>query len=284
MNQNNFSTKFFLDSADPNETRQLLTILKNLSGQTTNPSLVVKNPKIKDFYEKNKIDNQKLFELYKEAIVEILEINPNLDVSVEVYADQKTSFQEILSQAKEIQAWNLGKNIRVKFPSTPNGIEAAIEYLKHNGKINMTLIFNQFQAAAIQKASENLQTKDNIVISPFIGRLDDIQENGIDLIKNIQKMYKKSNSKIQILAASVRSERHLIECLNLKVDIITAGLESLKTISNLDLNQKFQTPELKEIPYQKIDFNKTWQQIYKNDKLTEAGLIKFADDWNAVLG
>ena len=170
MNQNNFSTKFFLDSADPNETRQLLTILKNLSGQTTNPSLVVKNPKIKDFYEKNKIDNQKLFELYKEAIVEILEINPNLDVSVEVYADQKTSFQEILSQAKEIQAWNLGKNIRVKFPSTPNGIEAAIEYLKHNGKINMTLIFNQFQAAAIQKASENLQTKDNIVISPFIGR------------------------------------------------------------------------------------------------------------------
>ena len=284
MNQNNFSTKFFLDSADPNETRQLLTILKNLSGQTTNPSLVVKNPKIKDFYEKNKIDNQKLFELYKEAIVEILEINPNLDVSVEVYADQKTSFQEILSQAKEIQAWNLGKNIRVKFQSTPNGIEAAIEYLKHNGKINMTLIFNQFQAAAIQKASENLQTKDNIVISPFIGRLDDIQENGIDLIKNIQKMYKKSNSKIQILAASVRSERHLIECLNLKVDIITAGLESLKTISNLDLNQKFQTPELKEIPYQKIDFNKTWQQIYKNDKLTEAGLIKFADDWNAVLG
>jgi transaldolase len=284
MNQNNFSTKFFLDSADPNETRQLLTILKNLSGQTTNPSLVVKNPKIKDFYEKNKIDNQKLFELYKEAIVEILEINPNLDVSVEVYADQKTSFQKILNQAKEIQAWNLGKNIRVKFPSTPNGIEAAIEYLKHKGKINMTLIFNQFQAAAIQKATENLQTKDNIVISPFIGRLDDIQENGMDLIKNIQKMYKESNSKIQILAASIRSERHLIQCLNLKVDIITAGLESLKTISNLDLNQKFQTPELKEIPYQKIDFNKTWQQIYKNDKLTEAGLIKFADDWNAVLG
>jgi transaldolase len=275
-------TKLFLDSANPEETLRAKILGLSLSGQTTNPSLVIKNPKIQKIIKQGKVSSQELMQFYKQAIIEILEIYPTLDVSVEVYADLNTTFEEMLQQAKAIDLWNL-PNLRVKFPSIKNGLLASLEYLKMGGKVNMTLIFNQFQVAAIEKMTKQFQTEDNIIISPFVGRLDDIQKNGMDLIFNIQKMLKKENSKIQILAASIRHKRHLQECLKNNVEIITAPLSALQEIVNLDLENIQKDKTLQPIKYEEIDFSKDWQDLYQEDDLTTKGLIKFAQDWNSVL-
>lgn len=280
MPQIQIQSKLFLDSANPAETKQAKATLPRFDGQTTNPTLVIKNPEINSFLKTQKVSIDKLFEMYKKTITEIYQVDSDLDVSVEVYADLDSKVDNLLDQAKFIQSWNLSPNLRVKFPSTINGIQAGVEFLKTGGKINMTLIFNQEQAMAIDLATKNLQTDENVVISPFVGRLDDIGQNGMDLIRNIKQAYQEQNSKVQILAASIRNNNHILECLKANVDIITAPLQVLQ---NINQNKTETNSNLAKIPYQQIDTTKNWQNVYKNHDLTNAGLTKFAQDWNEVI-
>jgi len=283
MDLKQFSTKIFLDSGDPKETKEIIRSLGFLDGQTTNPSLIAKNPQLAEILKQAKLDKKQLMDFYKKTIREIASLDPNLDISIEVYADKNSTSEDLQKQAFEMQTWV--ENARIKFPTTVAGIQAAVELLKKGGKANMTLIFEQAQVAAIHKATESLQTENNLVVSPFIGRLDDINKNGMDLIKNILEMNQKTNSKIKVLAASIRDLKHIKKCFDLRVDIITGPNKILKELPNIPLKslKSFPKDNLEPIPFENLDFTKNWKDLYKNHELTEKGLQKFADDWNGLL-
>ena len=151
----------------------------------------------------------------------------------------------------------------------------------------MTLVFNQEQAAAIHAAAKGA-VRGQIFVSPFVGRLDDIDLNGMDLISNILQMYKFNDSKVQVLTASTRSVDHIVEAIALGSDIITAPLSVLKEWVNAGLkmpdeNFVYRPKNLQPIPYREISLDTPWQEYNVIHELTDKGLEKFAADWNALL-
>ena len=278
-------TKFFLDSCDPAQTAKAIKVLGSLNGQTTNPSLLLKNPKLQGELQSGKISQKRLLELYKEAIIDISKQIPNGSISIEVYADHNSSVTDLLFQAQYFYGWI--NNAHIKFPTTPVGLEAGRQFVNSGGKVNMTLVFNQEQALAVHLATLNAKNKGDVFVSPFVGRLDDIGLNGMDLVRNVLKMYKELDSKVEVLGASVRTLRHFDECLKCNCDIITAPLSTLEQyqkdkIYNLEHDQAF-VQSLKPIDYLELDYNTDYHNINIQHELTDVGLIKFANDWNSVL-
>ena len=276
----------FLDSGDPNHTKEIISIFDNLEGQTTNPSLIVKNPAAKEKIARGeKFTKTEIADFYQNVIQEIAELIPQKSVSVEVYVDAQTSVEDIVTQAEDMYAWIPYTHIKV--PITKNGLAAA-EILTQKGiRLNMTLCFSQEQAAAVYTATRGAKPGD-VFVSPFIGRLDDKGENGMDLIANIVKMYAQGDKHVQVLSASLRTQDHLLDLFRVKSDLATVPFGVLKewiengqTIPTDEYTKK--NKNLTSINYQDLDLNKNWQNFNIQHDLTDTGLTQFVEDWNKLV-
>src|SRR5208337_2698352 len=125
-------------------------------------------------------------------------------------ADSATKAEAMLEQGREMFGWI--PNGHIKFPTSAEGLKAASLALKEGLRVNMTLCFSQAQAAAVYAATRGAR-KGDVFVSPFIGRLDDRGENGMDLIAHIIRMYGKGDGHVEVLTASVRKIDHLLYAL-----------------------------------------------------------------------
>ena len=226
MRPENLKTRIFLDGGNPEETREIIASLGFLDGQTTNPTLISKNPEARRRLEQgNRFSAEEIFGFYRKVVREISALIPQGSVSVEVYADPSTTAGEMLKQGREMFSWI--SNAHIKFPTSNEGLKAAEQAVGLGLRVNLTLCFSQEQAAAVCAATRGAK-KGAVFVSTFIGRLDDRGENGMDLITNIIRMYHQGDGHVEVLTASVRHLDHLLYALKLGSDIITAPFEILK--------------------------------------------------------
>lgn len=203
--------KFFIDTANLNEIKEA-NDLGILDGVTTNPSLMAKE---------GITGEQNITQHY----IDICNIVDG-PVSAEVIA---TEFEGMIKEGETLA--QLHKNIVVKIPMTGEGIKA-IKYLTSKGiKTNCTLIFSAGQALLAAKAGASY-------ISPFLGRLDDISSNGLDLIAQIKTIYNNYTFDTEILAASVRHPMHIIHCAEIGADVATVPLKAIKALLNHPLTDR----------------------------------------------
>lgn len=196
--------KFFIDTANISDIKEA-NDLGILDGVTTNPSLMAKE----GITGKDNILKHYL------TICEIVD-GP---VSAEVIS---TDFDGIIKEGEELAA--LHKNIVVKVPMITEGIKA-IKYFSNKGiQTNCTLIFSAGQALLAAKAGATY-------ISPFLGRLDDVSTNGLDLISQIRLIYDNYAFNTQILAASVRHPMHIINCAEIGADVMTGPISAIKALA-----------------------------------------------------
>lgn len=273
-------TKIFLDSGDPKETKDIFSLLGFLDGQTTNPSLIAKNPQAQNRLVGNKkFNHEEVYDFYQSVIKEIYQIIPNGSISIEVYADKKTTVEEMLKQAILMNTWI--PTAHIKLPITRSGLEVARILVDKNISVNMTLCFSQQQAAAVYSATKGAK-KGQVFVSPFIGRLDDIGVNGLDLIENCLKMYKKGDGHVEVLVASIRNLDHLLASFALKADIVTVPHSILNEWKENKTAQVVKN-NLTLIKYEEIDINKPWTQLNIKHELTDIGIEKFCSDWNKLI-
>lgn len=273
-------TKIFIDTGDPEETKKAIDILGFLDGQTTNPTLVAKLRSGKD-----KLSQENALSFYKNHVQEVSRLIPQGSVSIEVYADKNTTSGEMIAQAKNMYKWI--PNAHIKLPLIHEGLIAAQRLLAEGMRLNITLCFSQEQAATVFKILTDAQ-EGQVFISPFIGRLDDKGTNGMDLIKNILAMKEETGSNIEVLTASVRSMDHLFAAIKIGSNIVTSPYKILdewsqKGLMLPELDFKYNSISLSSIEYETFDFEKDWEEFNIQHKLTDIGLEKFADDWNAML-
>ncbi len=273
-------TKIFLDSGDPEETRKAFLLLGFLDGQTTNPSLIAKNPQAQEQLSKGKkFSHDEVYNFYQNVIKEIYQIIPKGSISIEVYADRETTVEAMLKQALTLNSWI--PNAHIKLPITTTGLNVAEILVKKGVNVNMTLCFSQQQAAAVYSATKGAK-KGQVFVSPFIGRLDDRGINGLDLIKNCLKMYENGDGHVEVLVASIRSLNHLLVSFALKADIITVPFAILKDWKeNKDF--KGQVNNLLPVEYEELDLSKPWTQFDIFHQLTDIGIDKFCADWNQLI-
>ncbi len=211
--------KIFIDTANVNEIREANS-WGVISGVTTNPSLIAKEGR--DF---------------KEVVKEITSIVDG-PISAEVIS---LDHEGMVKEARELS--KIHKNIVVKIPMTIEGLKAVNILSKEGIKTNVTLIFSSAQALLAAKAGASY-------VSPFVGRIDDVGSEGMELIRGITQIFNNYDIKTEIIAASIRSPMHVIDAAMAGADIAT-------------------------IPY------KVLVQMTKHP-LTDIGIGKFLDDWKKV--
>ncbi|MBD3616786.1 MAG: fructose-6-phosphate aldolase [Gracilimonas sp.] len=192
--------KFFIDTADLDEIKEA-NDLGVLDGVTTNPSLCAKIG-VKDF------------EGHIAKICNIVEG----DVSAEVVS---TEYDEIIEEGRKIAA--IADNVVVKVPLIKDGIKAIKTFSEEGIKTNCTLCFSPTQALIAAKAGATY-------ISPFLGRLDDISTDGMQLIRDIVQIYDNYGYETEVLAASIRHPMHLLECAKEGADVATMPLSVIKSL------------------------------------------------------
>src|SRR3989339_768256 len=285
MRPQNIKTRIFLDSGDPQETKQVLSALGFLDGQTTNPSLIAKNPELKNKLSNGeRLSSEDINNFYKGVVQEISRMIPQGSVSVEVYADAETPVEEMLVQAREMNTWI--PNAHIKLPITASGLEAAHILTSEGMRVNMTLCFSQQQAAAVYVATRGVK-KGDVFLSPFIGRLDDQGENGMSFIENVHAMFAKSDGHVELLAASVRTYEHFEYCLKLGVDLVTAPAKILLQWAEHAMEvpsdgYMYDKGIMKDLLYEDVVLDKKWGEYDIHHDLTDAGLAKFVADWNSL--
>ena len=210
--------KIFLDSANLEEVRRLVDI-GICDGVTTNPTLVAKQG-----------------EDFKSVVTQIARIVRG-PVSAEVVA---TEFAGMMAEAKVLAA--LDPNVVIKLPLTPEGLKACGALSAANIKTNVTLCFQASQALLAAKVGATY-------ISPFVGRLDDVSADGMQVVRDIRSIYDRYGFKTQILAASIRHPAHVVEAALAGADVVTAPFATI-------------------------------MQLFKHP-LTEKGLDAFLSDWKA---
>ncbi len=281
------NTAVYIDGGDPQETKQADELLKahgfsGLDGQTTNPSLIAKNLAKKQG-EGNKITTEQAFAEYKRIVTEMRSSIPG-PVSIQVIGNPETlTAEEMLSQARDRLQWIPGAVI--KFPCTSEGLKA-VETFCQEGPVNITLVFSQEQAAAVYAATK--YHNHECYVSPFVGRLDDRNENGMDIVANIVEMYKMGDGHVNVLAASTRSLKHLHYALWLKSNVMTIPYKLFSewekdNFSTPGQDFLYDVPGLTEIPYREITLDKNWNEYDIHHDLTDAGLKKFWEDWSGVV-
>ena len=199
--------KFFLDTADVDEIRQWATT-GLLDGVTTNPSLILKSGRD-----------------IKEVLAEICEIVDG-DVSGEVAA---TDYDTMLSEGRKLA--KIAKNICIKLPITMDGVRACKTLVDEGFKTNMTLCFSANQALLVAKAGATY-------VSPFIGRLDDMGIDGMDLIEDIREIYDNYDFDTEILAASIRTVNHVQMCALAGADVGTMPPSTIEALVKHPLTDK----------------------------------------------
>jgi transaldolase len=213
--------KFFIDSANIGEIKQAQA-WGILDGVTTNPSLVAREKKP-----------------FIEMVTEICR-TVNGPVSLEVVS---LTTKEMVAEGRKLA--EIGKNVIVKLPMTMDALAATKELGKDGIRVNMTLCFSPLQALLAAKAGA-------AYISPFVGRLDDVSQPGMDLISQIVTIYENYNYSTEVLVASVRSPMHVVESALMGAHVAT------------------------------IPFN-VMEQFSKHP-LTDKGIEKFLEDWKKVPG
>jgi len=208
--------KFFLDTANIGEIKEILPI-GIVAGVTTNPSLIAK--------EKQDI---------KEVIKEIASLTPG-PVSAEVIG---TEFEQMLPEARELA--KLGDNVVIKVPVTLDGLKTASALAAEGIRTNVTLIFSANQALLAARAGAAF-------VSPFVGRLDDISQDGIALIKDIADIFAIHGIETEIIAASIRHPQHVTQAALAGAHIATVPAKVVKSL------------------------------LYH--PLTDAGIKRFLEDW-----
>ena len=192
--------KFFIDTADLAQIKEA-NDLGILDGVTTNPSLMAKVG----------IKGEEAVTNHYRTIAEMV----NGDVSAEVVS---TDFDNIIAEGKKLHA--IHPNIVVKVPMIKEGVKA-LKWFSDNGiKTNCTLVFSAGQAILAAKAGANY-------VSPFMGRVDDANWDGVELIAQIANMYTVQGWETQILAASIRSSLHIVKCAEVGADVVTSPLEPI---------------------------------------------------------
>lgn len=287
MRPENLKTKIFLDSGDVEDTKRAIDILGFLDGQTTNPSLIAKTPEAQEKLAKGiKFSHEEINDYYRGVVTEISRLIPKGSISVEVYSDSDSLAVEMLEQGKEMQAW-IPENAYIKYPTTTEGLKAAANSVEAGIPVNMTLCFSQEQAAAVYAATRKAG-KGKVYASPFIGRLDDRGENGMELIENILKMYLPGDGHVEVLTASVRNLNHHLDAISLGSDIVTAPLKVLKewaeegmVIPNGEFH--YHSNGLTPISYKEIDLNDDWTSLDIQHDLTDVGMEKFTADWKSLI-
>jgi len=286
MRPDTLKTRIFLDGADPGETRKVIAALGFLDGQTTNPSLLAKNPEASGHkVGGNKFSSTALYDFYKKLCQELSALLPDGSISIEVYADETTSADAMLDQARAFDTWI--PNAHIKLPTTAAGLEAASLLTGEGRRVNMTLVFSQGQAAAVYAATKGAR-RGSVFLSPFVGRPDDRGENGMDLIRNILKMYAASDGHVELLSASVRTMDHLLCTLAYGCDIVTAPGKVLLAWADAGCptpgpGYVYAPAGLKPLPYEPLPLDGLWQDYNIDHPLTDAGLARFAADWNSLI-
>ena len=216
--------KFFVDTAEIKDIKELAAT-GLLDGVTTNPTLIAKS-------------GRKILEV----IAEICEIVPG-PVSAEVAG---TEYEQILREAQVLR--RIASNVTIKVPLTPDGLRAC-KYLSSDGAmVNVTLCFTAAQALLAAKAGATF-------ISPFVGRLDDIGHDGMELIADIVEIYNNYEAlKTQVLVASVRSPMHVITAAKIGAHVATLPPAVLRSLYTHPLTEKGLTTFL-------ADWAKTGQTI-----------------------
>ena len=193
--------KFFIDTANLDEIREAQE-LGVLDGVTTNPSLMAKEG----------ITGRDNILKHYVAICDIVDG----DVSAEVIS---TDYDEIVKEGEQLA--ELHGQIVVKVPMIEDGVKALKHFSDNGIRTNCTLVFSAGQALLAAKAGATY-------VSPFIGRLDDISTDGLNLIAEIRHIYDNYGYETQILAASIRHTMHIINCAKIGADVMTGSLSSIK--------------------------------------------------------
>ncbi len=217
--------KFFLDTANLDEIRQGAA-LGILDGVTTNPSLAAKEKRP-----------------FRELILEICDIVKNGIVNAEVLS---TDHAGMLREAREVVSWH--PNVVAKIPMIPEGVRALSTLSREGVRVNVTLVFSPSQALIAAKAGA-------YIVSPFLGRLDDVSIDGLALLREIMQIYRAYDYKTMVLAASLRHPLHVVEAAKMGAHIGT-------------------------MPF------KVFEMLFKHP-LTDRGLETFLKDWEkarATLG
>lgn len=276
-------TKIFLDGSDLGEIDALLERMGSYDGQTTNPSNFVQALKNNDGTQVTFSKDELLLQ-YKNRVVEISNKLPNGSISIEVYADANTGAQKMIDQARVMNAWI--SNAHIKLPITTQGLKAAETLVKEGVRVNMTLCFSQEQAAAVYAATKGAKPGD-VYISPFIGRINDKGKNGIDLVKNILKMYKGGDGHVMVLAASIRNGEQLSEAVSVGSDITTSYLKAIEEWLDAGKPTKdpdtFDHSDLLPITYKDFDLELPYENFDISHEMTDDGLKRFAGDWNEII-
>lgn len=200
--------KFFIDTANIEEIREAHT-LGILSGVTTNPSLVAREKGV-SFHERL----QEITSLVKDS------------VSAEVIA---LDFEGMMAEAKELTA--IAPNITIKLPMTPDGLKAVAALSKDGVKTNVTLIFSANQALLAARAGASY-------VSPFLGRLDDIGQNGLDLVSDIADIFAIHDIPTEIIAASIRHPMHITQAALKGAHIATVPYKVIMSLFHHPLTEK----------------------------------------------
>jgi transaldolase len=214
--------ELYIDTANLDEIKEAAA-LGVLDGVTTNPSLIAK--------EKNTT--------YAKRLAEICEIVKG-PVSAEVIA---TDFEGMMKEGQTHA--KIASNIVVKLPTTVDGLKACKAFSDQGIKTNLTLCFQPLQALMVAKAGAFL-------VSPFIGRLDDVGEDGMTVIHQIRQIYDNYGFKTKVLAASVRHSKHMVDCALAGADVATVPFSVIKGMLN--------------------------------HPLTDSGLKKFVEDYKKAFG
>ena len=195
--------KFFIDTANLNEIKEAHN-LGVLDGVTTNPSLMAKEG----------VKGDAGVKAHYKAICNIVDAN----VSAEVIA---TDFDSIMKEGRELA--KIDDKIVVKIPMIKEGVKAIKKFSSEGIRTNCTLIFSSGQAMLAAKAGA-------AYVSPFIGRLDDISQDGLELISQMRTIFDNYGFDTEILAASVRHTMHLIHCAEIGADVVTCPLNVITAL------------------------------------------------------
>ena len=168
MRPYNLKTKLFLDGGNADETREIIKLLGFLDGQTTNPTLISKNPEARRLLESGeKFSPVEIYDFYRGVIKALSGLMPRGSVSIEVYADATTPAEAMIKQGREMYSWI--PNAHIKFPTSREGLKAAERAVKEGLRVNMTLCFSQEQAAAVYAATRGAKKAlSEMFISPSV--------------------------------------------------------------------------------------------------------------------
>jgi transaldolase len=283
-------TQILVDGGDPKETLRIKNLIGFVDGQTTNPSLIAKNPEIQRLIASgHSLSSDEEKTEYRKIVQSISPLVGDAGVSIEVFADLNTTAEEMLAQGQEMFSWI--PNAYIKYPCTHEGLRAAQMSVQTSIRVNMTLCFSQEQAAAVYVATRG--SKSPVYVSPFVGRLDDRGEDGMDLVRNIKKMYARSDGHVHVLAASIRTVNHLLCSFALSAELATVPTTVLDEwaaagfpMPDQDFRYKGVNASrklLKAIPYNELDLNLPWQSFDIAHELTTKGIQKFVADYQSTL-